>query len=119
MRKIPTIFERNEAVKGHPVKDVVKPECAWVLVGEGVATLKWDGTNVKITDGTLYKRQKPKDVLPTNQGLRTSVSDRTFAGLRTWMTQHPEFEGIVFHHPDGRLAKIKQRDFGLPWPMSR
>lgn len=26
-------------------------------------------------------------------------------------------EGIVWHHPDGRMAKIKRRDFGLPWPV--
>lgn len=25
------------------------------------------------------------------------------------------FEGIVFHHPDGRRAKVKRSDFGLPW----
>lgn len=25
-------------------------------------------------------------------------------------------EGIVWHHPDGRMAKIKRRDFGIPWP---
>ena len=25
-------------------------------------------------------------------------------------------EGIVWHHPDGRMVKIKARDFGLPWP---
>ncbi len=24
-------------------------------------------------------------------------------------------EGIVWHHPDGRMAKIKRRDFGLHW----
>jgi hypothetical protein len=24
-------------------------------------------------------------------------------------------EGIVFHHPDGRMAKIRRADFGLPW----
>lgn len=24
-----------------------------------------------------------------------------------------DIEGIVFHHPDGRMAKIKKRDFGL------
>lgn len=27
-------------------------------------------------------------------------------------------EGIVWHHPDGRMAKIKRRDFGLPWPLA-
>lgn len=25
-----------------------------------------------------------------------------------------DIEGIVFHHPDGRMAKIKKRDFGIP-----
>ena len=26
-------------------------------------------------------------------------------------------EGIVWYHPDGRMSKIKRRDFGLPWPV--
>ncbi len=37
---------------------------------------------------------------------------RTFEGLRNWLPAH-DIEGIVFHHPDGRMAKIKVRDFGL------
>lgn len=36
---------------------------------------------------------------------------RTFDGLRDWLTGK-DMEGIVFHHPDGRMAKIKLRDFG-------
>lgn len=24
-------------------------------------------------------------------------------------------EGLVWHHPDGRMAKVKRTDFGLPW----
>jgi hypothetical protein len=27
----------------------------------------------------------------------------------------PGIEGIVFHHPDGRMCKVKRSDFGLPW----
>jgi hypothetical protein len=38
---------------------------------------------------------------------------RDFNGLRDWLTIHNEMEGIVWHHPDGRMAKIKLRDFGL------
>lgn len=40
--------------------------------------------------------------------------------VRTWDAIH-EFllatltEGIVWHHPDGRMAKIKRRDFGIAW----
>lgn len=40
----------------------------------------------------------------------------TFDGLREYLT-HQRMEGIVWHHEDGRMAKIKRRDFGLPWPL--
>lgn len=35
---------------------------------------------------------------------------RDFEGLRAYLHGLP-YEGIVWHHPDGRLAKIKKRDF--------
>lgn len=35
---------------------------------------------------------------------------RAFNALGRWLRAHP-YEGIVFHHPDGRMAKIKVRDF--------
>ena len=45
---------------------------------------------------------------------------RTFEGLREWLgtadslfSPGHAIEGIVFHHPDGRRAKIKRKDFGL------
>lgn len=38
---------------------------------------------------------------------------RDFEGLRLWLHAHP-YEGIVWHHPDGRMAKIKKRDFRPP-----
>lgn len=185
MQKIPTMFVRDESQKGHPVTDEIKPECQWVLDGEGIATAKLDGTNVKVKDGELLKRQKPKErdyddaayvscdrsnaadrwafeafdaacstapgplVIPPRDGiyellgpkiqgnphgyrghvlelvvppgqmvqsLELGPSDRSFGGLREWLSRSP-FEGIVFHHPDGRMAKIKRRDFGLPWPI--
>lgn len=37
---------------------------------------------------------------------------RAFEELREWLREQP-IEGVVFHHPDGRMAKIKKRDFGL------
>ena len=38
---------------------------------------------------------------------------RTFAELRAWLAENNDIEGIVWHHPDGRMVKIKLRDFGL------
>lgn len=37
---------------------------------------------------------------------------RDFDGLREWLAGK-DIEGVVWHHPDGRMAKIKLRDFGL------
>lgn len=31
--------------------------------------------------------------------------------LRAWLLRHEGWEGIVWHHPDGRMAKLKRRDF--------
>jgi hypothetical protein len=61
MEKIPTLYERDEASRGRPVTPVVKAECQWVERGEGVATQKLDGMNVKVVAGVLYKRQKPAE----------------------------------------------------------
>jgi hypothetical protein len=36
---------------------------------------------------------------------------RDLEGLREWVLEHPRYEGIVWHHPDGRRAKLKYRDF--------
>lgn len=37
---------------------------------------------------------------------------RDFHALEMWLAGR-DIEGLVFHHPDGRMAKIKLRDFGL------
>lgn len=37
---------------------------------------------------------------------------RDFDGLKVYLTEH-DIEGIVWHHPDGRMCKIKARDFGI------
>lgn len=43
---------------------------------------------------------------------------RDFDGLLAWFTArsktHDAIEGIVWHHPDGRMAKIKTKDFEIP-----
>lgn len=40
---------------------------------------------------------------------------RTFDGLKAFLADK-NIEGLVWHHPDGRMAKIKLRDFGLKRP---
>ncbi len=38
--------------------------------------------------------------------------DRTYEGIQEFLSG-AGWEGIVFNHPDGRMAKIKARDFGI------
>lgn len=61
MKKIPTLFER--VYKDHKIigiTDKVYPGMEWVLQGEGIATLKIDGSCCAIINGELYKRYDAK-----------------------------------------------------------
>jgi hypothetical protein len=37
---------------------------------------------------------------------------RTYCELAVWFADK-NIEGVVWHHPDGRMCKIKKSDFGL------
>lgn len=61
MKKIPTLFER--VFENHRIVDIlpnVIPGMEWVLEGEGVATVKLDGSCCAIIDGVFYKRYDAK-----------------------------------------------------------
>ena len=46
---------------------------------------------------------------------RGTTAAEAFTRLDRYLGTAP-LEGIVWHHPDGRMAKIKRRDFGHQWP---
>lgn len=180
MKKIPTIFLRDYKLKCTPVTDDINPECQWVFDGEGIATRKIDGVNVKILNGLPMMRVKPASadyteaeytrtmndkyvlaafasLLPLpyrstdgywlhdgvyeayGEGIRGNAEKvegyhmtrlasanndpcsfdhalvihgvpRSYRGLMGYFATH-DIEGIVFHHRDGRMAKIKTKDF--------
>lgn len=37
---------------------------------------------------------------------------RDFDGIKNWLSDM-DIEGVVFHHPDGRMSKIKKSDFKM------
>jgi Family of unknown function (DUF5565) len=59
MRKIPTLFKRDENDRKHVTAEV-NPECQWVLDGEGVATRKFDGTSCLVRGGEFFKRYEAR-----------------------------------------------------------
>lgn len=186
MKKIISLFERDWDGNRNLVVNQVVPGAEWVVLGEGVATRKFDGTCVKFKDGKLYKRydakhgktppvgfipaqpdpdpntghwpgwlevlDRPEDIW-FNKAFEendTTIADytdgtyelcgpkiggnpedfdhhifvphgivqlplapRSFEGLKYFFEADPKIEGIVWHHDDGRMAKIKMSDFGV------
>ena len=100
----------------------------WVPVGDGPedkwhrdAFAHWD----RLSDGT-YELVGPKvqgnpencqhhELVAHDQLQLGADIPRDFDGLREWLATQ-DIEGVVFHHSDGRMAKIKLRDFGLKRP---
>lgn len=56
MKKIPTLFQRDYTTPKRRVLSAINPVCDWVSRGEGVATLKVDGTCCRIHQNILFKR---------------------------------------------------------------
>ena len=119
MNKIPTVFRRNPENR-QLVLPEANPECEWVLAGEGTPTRKYDGTRRELRAGT-YELIGPK-INGNPEGVRghelvrhaeAEAVDipRDLDGIRSWLQAHPQWEGVVWHHPDGRRAKVKYRDF--------
>lgn len=56
MRKIPTLFERDQETR--LVTDIVTPGCEWVFEDSNnvIATRKWDGTACLIKNNEIWKR---------------------------------------------------------------
>lgn len=103
----------------------------WVEVGNGsedkwfIEAIKHHGANpdnVTLTDGT-YELLGPKvqgnpehaeEHYLQPHWLAESYSDAPtgFEELKAWLTDK-DIEGLVWHHPDGRMVKIKKKDYRL------
>lgn len=126
------LYKRREIKSGAPLPpnfvqadhdEVTGKIVGWVPVDPESAEDKWHIAAFKegMEDGT-YELLGPK-IQGNQEGVAEHVlkkhseaeqfSDvpRTFDGLREWMDGR-DIEGIVFHHQDGRMAKIKKRDYG-------
>lgn len=103
--------------------DETKKTVGWVPVGDGPEDkYHREAFNPSIPDGT-YELVGPKVQGNPEHYESSSLVDhqetgvfedvpRTYEELKAWMVGR-DIEGIVFHHPDGRMAKIKLKDFGL------
>ena len=88
MKKIPTLFQR--VFDNHRIVEVlpeVPSELSWVLAGEGVATIKWDGSCCAIIGGEFYKRYDAKHgkKVPANAIQCEAAADPVTGHLPCWV----------------------------------
>lgn len=128
------LFKRQEVKPGKPFPpdfeevgfdDTTGKRVGWCPVGDGPEDrYHREGFDPSLPDGT-YELVGPKvqgnveheashRLVPHTTAALAFHEDvpRTFAGIQEWMLGR-DIEGVVFHHPDGRMAKIKLRDFGI------
>ena len=199
MRKLQTLYVRlfsEGAVPNGQRIVVTTPEVTagmeWVIRGEGVATIKYDGSCCAIINNELYKRYDAKNGKPIPQGaipcqptadaitghlpcwVKCSEDDpsdkwyisaykrwlgtgnnsekdityqtfeacgvhfsgnpyhyeadiliphgeevveveRSYEGIKRWLKEHPEHEGLVFWRYGTPRCKIRRKDFGFCW----
>lgn len=53
-----------------------------------------------------------RHVLVLHGSVHLLVPELSFDGIRAFL-EKADIEGIVWHHPDGRMVKIKKKDFGF------
>lgn len=132
MKKIPTLFKRE--FENHRVKRIL-PEvtegCEWVLKGEGVATVKFDGSCCAIIDGLFYKRyDAKKGRKPPKGAIPCSKPDPITGHWPHWVKvdrDKPEdkwfieaLNHYIYYHPrlsDGTYEAIGKHFNGNPYKM--
>ena len=98
----------------------------WLAVGDGPEDRWFREARdfydpIKLTDGT-YELCGPKvngnpegferHILIKHSSCELPYCPRTFVELRDGL-EGQNMEGVVWHHPDGRMVKIKAKDYGI------
>jgi hypothetical protein len=108
--------QEPDPVTGHhpgwvPVGD--GPEDRWFREAFGAEEFPSDGTYELVGPKVQGNpEQFASHTLVLHGGYRLPDAPRTFASIRAYLASH-DMEGIVWHHPDGRMVKIKAKDFGI------
>lgn len=77
---------------------------------------RWDNGTYELFGPKIGTRgganpERVKDHYLLKHGDIVLKPPRTFDDLKAWFKDQ-DIEGIVWHHPDGRMVKIKKKDFG-------
>lgn len=133
------LFKRYDAKRGKtpppgfiPAQEpdpVTGHHTGWLAVGDGPEDqwfrAAWSALTSPLLDGTYElcgpkisanPEQFPDHIFVPHGDEELPDAPTQFEALREYL-RPLRIEGIVWHHPDGRMAKVKRRDFGMPWPV--
>ena len=127
------LYKRYDVKKGKTVPEFAIP-CQepdsisghwphWILCKheEPADKCAFEAFSDALPDGTYElcgpKINGNKEGLPAHELILHGIEkiyfkDYSFEGIRKLLDELP-IEGIVFHHPDGRMCKIRKSDFGI------
>jgi hypothetical protein len=107
------------------VDEVTGKRQGWLMMGDGPED-QWHREAIRHEvppDGTYELigpkiQGNPEGLMDRHQLVRHGAeklenAPTDFDGIRAYLAARSELEGIVWHHPDGRMVKIKAKDFGL------
>ena len=99
MKKIPTLFKREyEGPHKARALDEVTPGLEWVLAGEGIATVKIDGTCCAVKGGGLYRRYDAKaGRKPPEGAIPCCDPDPVTGHWPHWLKADPKDAGANWH----------------------
>lgn len=138
-----TLWKRFELKAGKPspkdfqpaqnADDITGDTPGWLPIGDGPED-KWFRVALENTiqdiveplrnpaEGSTFEAIGPhfqgnperwhKDMLVPHGDTKLASVPRTFEGIRDYL-KGMDIEGIVFWHPDGRMAKVKKKDYGM------
>ena len=126
------LYKRHDVKQGKDAPEGFEPAeerdpesrhwLGWVPVGDGPEDRYHREAHASAFDDGTYELCGPKvqgnpegfydHMLIRHGNIQYRLRDCSPAGLRNWLLGL-DIEGIVWHHPDGRMAKIKKRDFGM------
>jgi hypothetical protein len=103
-------WHREALARGHAILDPIDGPATMTLRDDfrdgetyELVGVKVQGNAEGVADGHW---------LVTHGQHRLPLAPRDFDGIREYL-RTADIEGIVWHHADGRMVKIKTRDFGL------
>ncbi len=90
-----------------------EPESKWHRLAFEAAGALADGT-YELCGPHICKSESLTEDQFIQHGKAVYPVERSFASLKEDLAKLP-LEGFVFHHPDGRMCKIRKHDFGFAW----